>query len=93
MNSNTPRKYTPEFKIELLKEHLVNKVAVAEIGECHGIKLSLFYVWQKELFEQGGVVFEKPKKNKPALDKQQAKIIALEEKLVRKNESSDPTMV
>jgi transposase len=86
MKKNIHRKYTPEFKIKLLKEHLVNKIAVTELCEQHGVKPSLFYVWQKDLFEQGGVIFEKSKTTKPALDKHQAKINALEEKLVRKNE-------
>jgi len=81
MKANTYRKYTPEFKMRLLKEHLINKISVSDICEQHGIKPSLFYVWQKDLFDQGGVIFEKPKSNKPAIDKQQAKINALQEKL------------
>lgn len=84
MKPNTHRHYTAEFKIKLLKEHLINKVTVADLCERHGIKPSLFYVWQKDLFDQGGVVFEKT--GKPSIDKQQAKIIALEQKLARKNE-------
>ena len=86
MSKKTHRKYSSSFKVQLLKEHLINKISVAQLCDQHGVKPSLFYLWQKELFEQGQLIFEKPKGRKKETSKQEEKIQSLEEKLTRKNE-------
>jgi len=48
MEKKVHRKYSAEFKISMLKTHLVGKVSVAEICEGNRIKPSLFYKWQSE---------------------------------------------
>jgi transposase-like protein len=49
--------YTPEEKVAVLHRHLVEKVAVSEVCEQHGLSPNLFYRWQKEFFENGAAAF------------------------------------
>ncbi|MGY8769471.1 MAG: hypothetical protein ACKVH8_13715 [Pirellulales bacterium] len=51
----------------------------------HQIKPTLFYQWQKALFEQGGAAFTR-KGKPPGKSNEQRKIEQLEAKLVVKNE-------
>ena len=45
----------------ILREHLVERVPISEVCEKHGIQPTLFYTWQKKLFEDGSAVFEQPR--------------------------------
>src|SRR5579864_9057400 len=45
--------FTPEEKIAILRRHLVDKVPVSELCEELGLRPTVFYRWQKELFENG----------------------------------------
>ena len=47
------RKYPPEKKVEILREHLKNKMPVSEVCEKYGIQPNMFYKWEKQLFEGG----------------------------------------
>jgi len=42
---------TPEQKAALLRAHHVDKRPVSEVCETSGVQPSLFYYWQKQLFE------------------------------------------
>jgi transposase len=81
------KNYTGPEKMAILRRHLVDRVAVSELCEEHQLQPSLFYHWQKKLFENGAVAFEIGRR-KPA--KAQAadarRIAALEAKLQTKNE-------
>lgn len=85
MSKKTPRQHTAEFKIKVLKAHLVDKIAVSTVCEKYAVKPSLFYKWQQELFLQGGVVFQSNKPDK-IHEQYQKKINTLESKLSEKNE-------
>jgi transposase-like protein len=50
------RQFSPEKKISILREHLVEKVSVPDVCEKHELKPSVFYGWQKKLFENGADV-------------------------------------
>ena len=52
--TNQRKHYPPEKKVEILREHFKNRVPVGEICEKYGIKPSMFYRWEKQLFEGGG---------------------------------------
>ncbi|MGD1007336.1 MAG: transposase [Ignavibacteriaceae bacterium] len=78
---NEKRKFTAEFKVQLLREHLENQVPVAKICEQHNIYPNVFYLWKKELFSGALDTFSK-KKNGKADD---GKITRLEEKLKDKD--------
>src|SRR6476620_2508948 len=51
------RHYSPDQKVALLREHLVDKVPVSDICEKNGIAVNLFYFWQKTFFENGQAAF------------------------------------
>ena len=54
------RRSSPEQKVALLWEHLVDKVPVSDICAKYGIAVNLFSLWQKTFFENGqaGETFE-----------------------------------
>jgi transposase-like protein len=80
------RHFSAQEKVALLKRHLLEKAAVADLCDEAGIAPSQFYRWQKEFFENGARAFENGRKAKAELDQSQKKIKALEDKLTRKNE-------
>ena len=78
------KNYTPEEKVRLLKEHLVNGVAVSQICEENQLQPTVFYRWQRQFFEQGAAAFKNDQdKERTRLEK---KIASLEEKVAKKNE-------
>jgi transposase len=81
------RHYSPEQKVALLRLHLLEKKPVSDICQEHNLAVNLFYLWQKQFFENGTAAFENTGKHrKPQEDAKDRKIAALEEKLQRKNE-------
>jgi transposase len=81
------RHYSPEQKVALLRLHLLEKKPVSDICQEHNLAVNLFYLWQKQFFENGTAAFENTGKHrKTQEDAKDRKIAALEEKLQRKNE-------
>ena len=81
------RHFTPEQKVALLRLHLLEKKPVSDICQEHDLSVNLFYLWQKQLFENGTAAFENTgKRRKVEEGAKDRKIAALEEKLQRKNE-------
>jgi|SRR5271155_4322693 len=81
------RHFAPELKVALLRLHLLEKKPVSDICQENNLSVNLFYLWQKQLFENGTAAFENTAKSrKPQEDAKDRKIAALEEKLQRKNE-------
>ena len=84
------RHFTGQEKVAILRRHLLDKVPVSDLCEEHRIKATLFYRWQKDLFEQGAVVFDTPRGRngsaKCSEDAAAQRITALQEKLRRKDE-------
>lgn len=84
--STQRRHFTGSQKLAILREHLLEKLPLSEVCRKHDIQPTLFYLWQKKLFEDGAAVFE----SKAATTRQQAaeekKLAAIEDKLNQKNE-------
>ena len=79
------RKYpTTEEKALALKRYLVEKVPMSDLCDEYGLQPSQIYRWQKQLFENAAAAFRRT--NKRSEHAKDRKIVALEEKLVRKNE-------
>ena len=78
------KKYAAEEKVNILKEHLVNGVPVSEVCDQHQLQPSVFYRWQRQLFEQGAAAFQNDEKREVAQLKK--KIEKLESKVATKNE-------
>ena len=85
MNSER-RHVEPQEKIAALKRHLLEGIPVSTLCDELGIAPTLFYRWQKELFENGHTLFQNGRAAKAVEDANLQKIQKLEAKLVRKNE-------
>jgi transposase len=78
------RKYlSPQEKTALLREHLINKVPVSDLCDKHGIQPTLFYRWQKVVFEGMASLFES--KNDSETTKLKRQVEELNSKLARKD--------
>src|SRR5262245_39786073 len=81
------RHFTPEIKVALLREHLLDKVPVSDICEKNGITVTLFYNWQKQFFENGTTAFTANDKRRKAItDAKDQQLADLQAKLQRKHE-------
>ena len=54
----TRRQFTPQQKVAILREHLVEHVPVSDLCDKHKLHPTLFYQWQKAFFENGAAAFE-----------------------------------
>src|SRR5262245_38941206 len=84
--NNERRHLTPQEKVAALKRHLLESVPVSTLCDQLGIAPTLFYRWQKELFENAHTLFENGRAAKAAEDAKEHKILQLQAKLTRKNE-------
>jgi transposase len=84
------RSYTGAEKMAILREHLIEKAPISEVCEKHGLQPTVFYGWQKRLFEEGAAVFESTQggraKSSRRPSAQARRIEALEAKLRHKDE-------
>jgi transposase-like protein len=80
------RHFTGADKMAILREHLVDKTPVSDVCQKHGLQPTVFYQWQKKLFEDGAVVFESKAASARDQAAQAQKIQALQAKLQQKNE-------
>jgi transposase-like protein len=81
------RHYTPEQKVALLRLHLLEKKPVSDICQENNLAVNLFYLWQRQLFENGTAAFANTgKRRKTDQDAKDRQIAALRDKLQRKNE-------
>jgi transposase-like protein len=86
MSDTIRRHFSPEQKAAILKEHLVDKTPVSAVCDRHQIGVSLFYLWQKDLFENAHLALGKNgRRDQRVEDAKQQKIAALEAKLQRKD--------
>lgn len=82
--SKKRKTYSPEEKVRLLKEHLVNGMAVSQICEENQLQPTVFYRWQRQFFKEGTAAFKKDRDRERA--RLEKKVKALEEKIIKKNE-------
>ena len=82
--SRERKNYTAEEKVAILKRHLVEKAPVSDLCDELGLNPTVFYAWQKQLFENGAAAFQKPRSRQA--DRRDEKIEKLEAKLAQKNE-------
>ena len=87
MSKGNRRHYTTEQKTALLRKHLVEKVPVSQICEEQKLQPSVFYLWQRQLFENAPAIFETPKGARaPTREKQlEERVAQLESKLAKKD--------
>jgi transposase len=81
------RRFTAQQKVAILKEHLVEKAAVSEVCDKHGLNPTAFYRWQKEFFENGPAAFESQRSAGDAKSRRlEERVEKLTAKLARKDE-------
>lgn len=87
------RYFTPEQKVAILREHLLDKVPVSDVCEKHGIAVNNFYNWQKQFFENGVAAFTaNDKRCRSDTDAKDQQIANLQDKLQRKHETLSEVM-
>ena len=86
MSSKRPRrKHSADQKAAILKRHHVEKVPVSDVCDAAKLQPSVFYEWQRVLFENAPVVFE-TRKGKPSREQElEARIADLEARVARKD--------
>lgn len=80
------RRFTGAEKLAILREHLIEKTPLSEVCQKHDISPTLFYFWQKKLFEEGASVFESKAANARQQEAETRKAAAIEARLQRKDE-------
>lgn len=78
------RRFTGEEKVAILRRHLVEGAAVSDLCDEYGLNPTMFYRWQKELFENGAAAFDRRSNGRER--KLEEKITKLETKLAHKDE-------
>ena len=76
--------YTAEEKVAILRRHLLDQEPVSKLCDELGLQPTVFYRWQKELFENGAAVFHKKTRTRPPAE--QERIAYLEKKIQTKDE-------
>ena len=84
--TRTRRHFTPQEKVAIVKRHLLEGTAISKLCDEFEINPTLFYQWQRQLFENAHLAFENGRKAKAVEDAKDHKIEQLEAKLTRKNE-------
>ena len=81
------RHFTTEQKVALLKRHLVDKVPVSDLCDEEELQPSVFYQWQRQLFENLAGAFTTPADEGPSKREKElaAKTKELEAKLAKKD--------
>ncbi len=80
------RTFPAEEKASILRRHLVENVPVSDLCDEHDFQPTVFYGWQRKLFENATFALER-RTNNPTQESIEAKrIIALEKKLAKKDE-------
>ena len=77
------KSYDAKDKIRILKKHLVDGVPVSDVCDEFGLSPSMFYRWQKKLFEEGYLAFERPKSTGSS---QESRVDGLRAKIAKKDE-------
>jgi transposase len=76
--------YTAEEKVAILRRRLVENVPVSDLCDELGLQPTVFYRWQKEVFENGAAAFEQ--KGGGSHQAEQERIEYLEKKIQTEDE-------
>ena len=82
--SKRRKNHSAEHKAAVVREHLIDKVPVSDLCDRHGISPTMFYRWQKAMFESLPSLFERKGASREAV--LERKVQALSAKLATKDE-------
>ena len=80
------RHFQPHEKVDVVKRHLLEGTPISKLCDELDISPTLFYQWQRQLFENAHLGFDNGRKSKALEDAKDQKIATLEAKVQRKNE-------
>jgi len=87
--SKSRRRFSDEFKANVVRRHLGDKVSVSDLAAELEVQPSMIHLWVKLVLEQAEKAFERskgPSRVKLAGDSDKRRIAQLEAKLANKNE-------
>ena len=82
--ARTRKHYSPPEKAAILREHLIDRIPISDLCDKHSIHPTLFYQWQRTLFENLPDLFEA--KSRGAAKQKNSQVEALKKKLAHKDE-------
>jgi transposase-like protein len=86
MSKRTRRNHSSEQKAALLKRHHLEKIPVSTVCDENKLQPSVFYGWQRQLFENAATVFDGAKQGGSSREKElAARVAQLEAKLAKKD--------
>ena len=77
------KRYSPKQKVEILREHLENRISASEIADRYGVHPSQVLRWKKQLFEGGIETFSRSSRKQR---REQSRQRRLQEKLKKAQE-------
>ena len=80
------RHFTPEEKSAILRRHLSDKVSVADLCDEYKIQPSVFYQWQRQLFDNAALALEPKRRSDRREVRLGSEVEALKAKLLRKDQ-------
>ncbi len=80
------RQFSGVEKVAIIRRHLIDSVPISELCAEYDLQPTVFYRWQKQLFENGSSAFESSVRHEKdsGVD---LRVAALEQKLLRKHET------
>jgi transposase-like protein len=78
------KRFTAEQKAAIVRQHLVDRKSIADVCEEYGLQPTVFYRWQKQVFDGLTDLFEKKQGQCPTHLEEE--IAALKARLARKDE-------
>ena len=86
-SKRTRRQFTTEQKVAILRRHLLDKVPVSNLCDEYELQPSVFYQWQRQLFDNLAGAFDAVAGNGPSQREKQLaqKVEHLESRLALKD--------
>ena len=78
------KRYSPQEKAVILREHLIDRVPISDLCDKHGIHPNVFYKWQRTLFENLPNLFEVGTRS--SSNQKDGQVERLKKKLAHKDE-------
>ena len=75
MTKRKRRQFSAEDKVRIIRLHLLEGTPVSEVCASEGISPTLFYQWQKTLFEEGAAAFERARRRPDPRDRKIGEVV------------------
>jgi transposase len=86
MATRSRKLHQPSEKVAIVRRHLLDGVAISDLCDEYGVQPTQYYNWQKQLFENGELAFQRKRQDRQEQNRYEKKIGQLEAKIQEKNE-------